>query len=183
MIDMLHALGDRLLALGYSTPFLVECTSQLLVYFLGMWYITDWWLFVCVCYLNEQHIGYSYCYPNLETAKQAVLMMGEEIDSVGLPQQLLPMTFAFTSQGNVSQVDLSSISCLNVSLYSPIFFVISHLSDSFVDSPLGGDLREHKKFSIFCLTSGSLLTRWSTLWRTEVINNVFFVLQIHSFIH
>jgi hypothetical protein len=32
-------------------------------------------------------------------------MMSEEIDSVGLPQQLLPMTFVFTSQGNVSQVD------------------------------------------------------------------------------
>jgi len=71
MIDMLHGLGDRLLALGYSTPFL--------------------------------HIGYSYCYPTLETAKQAVLMMGEEINSVGLPKPFLPMTFAFTSQGNVSQ--------------------------------------------------------------------------------
>jgi len=70
MIDTLHALGDRLLGLGHSTPFL--------------------------------HLGYSYCYSTLDTAREAVKAMGEEIGHYGLPEELVPLTFAFTSQGNVS---------------------------------------------------------------------------------
>lgn len=71
MIDTLHALGDRLLALGHSTPFL--------------------------------HLGLSYCYSSLDTAKEAVKAMGEEIANFGIPDDLVPMTFTFTSEGNVSQ--------------------------------------------------------------------------------
>ena len=70
MIDMLHAMGDRLLALGYSTPLL--------------------------------HIGYSYCYPSLEAAKEAVRSVGDELKSQGLPAEFLPLTVAFTSYGSVS---------------------------------------------------------------------------------
>jgi alpha-aminoadipic semialdehyde synthase len=71
MIDMLHALGDRLLAKGYSTPLL--------------------------------HIGYSYVYSRLSAAFEAVKAVGEEIANFGLPKDLCPMTFVFTSEGAVSK--------------------------------------------------------------------------------
>jgi alpha-aminoadipic semialdehyde synthase len=71
MIDMLHALGDRLLAKGFSTPLL--------------------------------HIGYSYCYSKLDSALEAVKAMGYEISNFGLPEELCPLTFVFTSEGAVSQ--------------------------------------------------------------------------------
>lgn len=70
MIDSLHALGNRLMAKGHSTPFL--------------------------------HIGYSYCYSTLETAREAIIAMGEEISHFGLPEEFSPFTFVFTSNGNVS---------------------------------------------------------------------------------
>lgn len=71
MIDMLHALGDRLLAKGYSTPLL--------------------------------HVGYSYCYSKLASAFEAVKALGEEIANFGLPKDLCPLTFVFTSEGAVSK--------------------------------------------------------------------------------
>lgn len=71
MIDTLHALGDRLLALGHSTPFL--------------------------------HIGLSYCYSSLEAAKDAIRALGEEIANYGIPAEMAPFTFVFTSEGNVSR--------------------------------------------------------------------------------
>lgn len=85
MIDTLHALGDRLLALGHSTPFLV---------------------FIYIIFnFTLKHLGYSYCYSTLETAKEAVKAMGEEIGHYGVPEELMPLTFVFTSQGNVSKVN------------------------------------------------------------------------------
>ena len=48
-------------------------------------------------------MGYSYCYSSLENAKQAVQLIGEELENVGLPADLVPLTFVFTSNGAVSQ--------------------------------------------------------------------------------
>jgi alpha-aminoadipic semialdehyde synthase len=39
----------------------------------------------------------------LEIAHAAVREMGEELAHYGLPDELIPMTFVFTSSGNVSQ--------------------------------------------------------------------------------
>eukprot|EP01133_Synstelium_polycarpum_P015981 gene15981-19006_t len=77
MIDMLHALGDRLLAKGFSTPFL------------------------------------------LENAMDAVRAIGEEISQVGLPDELLPFTFAFTSEGAVAQGALSIFKLLPHKMVTP----------------------------------------------------------------
>ncbi|EGG18260.1 aminoadipic semialdehyde synthase [Cavenderia fasciculata] len=87
MIDMLHALGDRLLAKGFSTPFL--------------------------------HVGYSYVYSKLENAMDAVRAIGEEISQVGLPDDLLPFTFAFTSDGAVAQGALSIFKLLPHKMVTP----------------------------------------------------------------
>eukprot|EP01132_Coremiostelium_polycephalum_P003932 gene3932-4908_t len=87
MIDMLHALGDRLLAKGFSTPFL--------------------------------HVGYSYVYSKLEAAMEAVKAIGEEISQVGLPDELLPFTFAFTSEGSVSQGALKIFQLLPHKMVTP----------------------------------------------------------------
>ncbi|KAF2073709.1 hypothetical protein CYY_004997 [Polysphondylium violaceum] len=87
MIDMLHALGDRLLAKGFSTPFL--------------------------------HVGYSYVYSKLESAMEAVKAIGEEISQVGLPDDLLPFTFAFTSDGAVSQGALKIFKLLPHKMVTP----------------------------------------------------------------
>ncbi|EGC29130.1 hypothetical protein DICPUDRAFT_51448 [Dictyostelium purpureum] len=87
MIDMLHALGDRLLAKGFSTPFL--------------------------------HVGYSYVYSKLESAMEAVKAIGEEISQVGLPDDLLPFTFAFTSDGAVAQGALKIFKLLPHKMVTP----------------------------------------------------------------
>ncbi|GAM18563.1 hypothetical protein SAMD00019534_017380 [Acytostelium subglobosum LB1] len=87
MIDMLHALGDRLLAKGFSTPFL--------------------------------HVGYSYVYSKLENAMDAVRAIGEEISQVGLPDDLLPFTFAFTSDGAVAQGALTIFKLLPHKMVTP----------------------------------------------------------------
>jgi len=72
MIDIIRALGNRLLFMRYSTPFL--------------------------------HLGFTHMYMNLDTARQAVRALGEEILLKGIPKDLSPMVFVFTGgDGNCSQ--------------------------------------------------------------------------------
>ena len=79
MIDLFRALGNRLLFLKYSTPFL--------------------------------HLGYTHMYVNLDSAKQAVSAIGEEILLKGIPRDLSPMVFVFTGgDGNCSRVRIFLLS-------------------------------------------------------------------------
>ena len=71
MVDTFRGIGERLLAQGYSTPFL--------------------------------NIASTYMYGGLDQAKLAIEQAGKEISRYGLPQELSPMTFVFTGNGNVSQ--------------------------------------------------------------------------------
>ncbi|XP_020090480.1 alpha-aminoadipic semialdehyde synthase isoform X2 [Ananas comosus] len=48
-------------------------------------------------------LGASYMYPSLAAAKAAVLAVGEEIATLGLPSGISPIVFVFTGDGNVSQ--------------------------------------------------------------------------------
>nr|XP_024367705.1 alpha-aminoadipic semialdehyde synthase-like isoform X2 [Physcomitrium patens]XP_024367706.1 alpha-aminoadipic semialdehyde synthase-like isoform X2 [Physcomitrium patens]XP_024367707.1 alpha-aminoadipic semialdehyde synthase-like isoform X2 [Physcomitrium patens]XP_024367708.1 alpha-aminoadipic semialdehyde synthase-like isoform X2 [Physcomitrium patens] len=48
-------------------------------------------------------IGSTYMYTSLSVAKQAVLAIGEEIKTSGLPPEICPLIFVFTGAGNVSQ--------------------------------------------------------------------------------
>lgn len=51
------------------------------------------------------HLGYTHMYANLESAKQAVSAVGEEITLKGIPKDLSPMVFVFTGgEGNCAQV-------------------------------------------------------------------------------
>lgn len=47
-------------------------------------------------------IGSTYMYTSLSSAKQAVLAVGEELKSSGLPPEICPLVFVFTGTGNVS---------------------------------------------------------------------------------
>nr|XP_028953626.1 alpha-aminoadipic semialdehyde synthase-like [Malus domestica] len=47
-------------------------------------------------------LGASYMYPSLAAAKAAVISVGEEIATLGLPSGICPLVFVFTSSGNVS---------------------------------------------------------------------------------
>lgn len=47
-------------------------------------------------------LGASYMYPSLAAAKAAVISVGEEIATFGLPSGICPLVFAFTGSGNVS---------------------------------------------------------------------------------
>ena len=71
MINAIRGLGERLLALEYSSPFL--------------------------------QLGSSYMYASYEEARRAVANVGAHIRSHGIPKQLAPMVFIFTSNGNASQ--------------------------------------------------------------------------------
>ncbi|XP_057538815.1 alpha-aminoadipic semialdehyde synthase isoform X2 [Amaranthus tricolor] len=48
-------------------------------------------------------LGSSYMYPSLASAKAAVISVGEEIATIGLPSGICPLVFVFTGNGNVSQ--------------------------------------------------------------------------------
>ncbi|XP_023531703.1 alpha-aminoadipic semialdehyde synthase-like isoform X1 [Cucurbita pepo subsp. pepo] len=48
-------------------------------------------------------LGLSYTYPSLAAAKAAVISVGEEIATQGLPPQICPLVIVFTASGNVSQ--------------------------------------------------------------------------------
>ncbi|WZY86254.1 alpha-aminoadipic semialdehyde synthase-like [Brassica napus] len=48
-------------------------------------------------------LGSSYMYPSLAAAKAAVISVGEEISSQGLPLGICPLVFVFTGTGNVSR--------------------------------------------------------------------------------
>lgn len=45
-------------------------------------------------------LGASYMYPSLAAAKAAVISVGEEIASQGLPSGICPLVFVFTGSGN-----------------------------------------------------------------------------------
>lgn len=47
-------------------------------------------------------LGASYMYPSLAAAKAAVISVGEEIATLGLPSGICPLIFVFTGSGNVS---------------------------------------------------------------------------------
>lgn len=47
-------------------------------------------------------LGASYMYPSLAAAKAAVISVGEEIATLGLPSGICPLIFIFTGSGNVS---------------------------------------------------------------------------------
>ncbi|KAI4344673.1 hypothetical protein L6164_011872 [Bauhinia variegata] len=47
-------------------------------------------------------LGSSYMYPSLAAAKAAVISVGEEIATQGLPLGICPLVFVFTGSGNVS---------------------------------------------------------------------------------
>ncbi|KAK9101658.1 hypothetical protein Scep_025088 [Stephania cephalantha] len=48
-------------------------------------------------------LGASYMYTSLVAAKAAVIAVGEEIATLGLPPGICPLVFVFTGSGNVSQ--------------------------------------------------------------------------------
>ncbi|CAN6253034.1 unnamed protein product [Urochloa humidicola] len=48
-------------------------------------------------------LGQSHMYPSLAAAKAAVIAIGEEIATFGLPSGICPIVFVFTGVGNVSQ--------------------------------------------------------------------------------
>ncbi|KAL1547882.1 alpha-aminoadipic semialdehyde synthase [Salvia divinorum] len=48
-------------------------------------------------------LGQSYMYSSLAAAKAAVISVGEEIATAGLPPRICPLVFVFTGSGNVSQ--------------------------------------------------------------------------------
>ncbi|KAJ4950699.1 hypothetical protein NE237_027531 [Protea cynaroides] len=48
-------------------------------------------------------LGASYMYSSLAAAKAAVIAVGEEIATLGLPSGICPIVFVFTGSGNVSQ--------------------------------------------------------------------------------
>ncbi|KAK4478988.1 hypothetical protein RD792_014495 [Penstemon davidsonii] len=47
-------------------------------------------------------LGASYMYPSLAAAKAAIISVGEEIATKGLPSKICPLVFVFTGAGNVN---------------------------------------------------------------------------------
>ncbi|KVH94024.1 alpha-aminoadipic semialdehyde synthase-like [Cynara cardunculus var. scolymus] len=85
--------GKRLLAFGKfaGRAGLVDYLSGLGRRYLSLGYSTP--------FLS---LGSSYMYPSLAAAKAAVVSVGEEIATTGLPSRICPLVFVFTGSGNVS---------------------------------------------------------------------------------
>ncbi|CAG8564360.1 11467_t:CDS:10 [Diversispora eburnea] len=60
----------------------------------------------------NKHIGMSYTYNTLESAKSSVKEVGNMIVNEGLPKDLGPMIFAFTGAGHVSKGAQEILKCL-----------------------------------------------------------------------
>ncbi|KAL0346824.1 UNVERIFIED_CONTAM: Alpha-aminoadipic semialdehyde synthase [Sesamum calycinum] len=86
--------GKRLLAFGKfaGRAGMIDFLSGLGQRFLNLGYSTP--------FLS---LGTSYMYSSLATAKAAVISVGEEIATQGLPSGICPLVFVFTGSGNVSQ--------------------------------------------------------------------------------
>ncbi|KAL0374639.1 UNVERIFIED_CONTAM: Alpha-aminoadipic semialdehyde synthase [Sesamum radiatum] len=86
--------GKRLLAFGKfaGRAGMIDFLSGLGQRFLNLGYSTP--------FLS---LGASYMYSSLATAKAAVISVGEEIATQGLPSGICPLVFVFTGSGNVSQ--------------------------------------------------------------------------------
>jgi alpha-aminoadipic semialdehyde synthase len=86
MVDGLHSLGHRLLAMGYGNPFLV--------------------------FIFNKAIGMSYMYRNAADARLDVTRTGMVLMDEGLPKKLGPMIFVITGSGNVSKGAHHVLKCL-----------------------------------------------------------------------
>ncbi|XP_043721830.1 alpha-aminoadipic semialdehyde synthase isoform X2 [Telopea speciosissima] len=86
--------GKRLLAFGKYAGIagLLDFLSGLGKRYLNLGYSTP--------FLS---LGASYMYSSLAAAKAAVITVGEEIATLGLPSGICPLVFVFTGSGNVSQ--------------------------------------------------------------------------------
>ncbi|XP_020531935.1 alpha-aminoadipic semialdehyde synthase isoform X1 [Amborella trichopoda] len=86
--------GKRLLAFGKfaGRAGIIDLLSSLGKRYLNMGYSTP--------FLS---LGASYMYSSLSAAKSAVIAVGEEIATLGLPSGISPVVFVFTGSGNVSQ--------------------------------------------------------------------------------
>lgn len=99
MINILHGLGLRLLALGHHTPFMVrdfkKINKKILYSNRNSMYFSN-----CIFL---QHLGLAHNYRNSGMARQAVRDAGYEIALGMMPKSIGPLTFVFTGSGNVSQ--------------------------------------------------------------------------------
>ena len=98
MINILHGLGLRMLALGHHTPFMVKPHKRfnlLLPQF-----------FKPLILVRLQHVGTAHNYASSGAAKAAIANLGHEIEYRLMPEVLGPLIFTFTGTGNVSQVRL-----------------------------------------------------------------------------
>ncbi|KAG9144913.1 hypothetical protein Leryth_024026 [Lithospermum erythrorhizon] len=85
--------GKRLLAFG---KFAGRAGMVDFLHGLGRWYLSHGY---STPFLS---LGASYMYPSLAAAKAAVIAVGEEIATLGLPTEICPLVFVFTGSGNVS---------------------------------------------------------------------------------
>ncbi|CAH9077061.1 unnamed protein product [Cuscuta europaea] len=85
--------GKRLLAFG---KFAGRAGMVDFLRGLGQWYLN---LGYSTPFLS---LGSSYMYSSLAAAKAAVISVGEEIATTGLPSGICPLVFVFTGSGNVS---------------------------------------------------------------------------------
>ncbi|WMV37080.1 hypothetical protein MTR67_030465 [Solanum verrucosum] len=86
--------GKRLLAFGKfaSRAGMIDFLRGL-----GLWYLNHGY---STPFLS---LGSSYMYSSLAAAKVAVISVGEEIATMGLPSGICPLVFVFTGSGNVSR--------------------------------------------------------------------------------
>ncbi|RZR85633.1 hypothetical protein BHM03_00012651 [Ensete ventricosum] len=74
--------------------------------FVDLCFWLDLWISSCTGYLNLGYstpflsLGASHMYSSLAAAKAAVIAVGEEIATLGLPSGISPLVFVFTGDGN-----------------------------------------------------------------------------------
>lgn len=111
-------------------------------------------------------IGSTYMYTSLSVAKQAVLAVGEELKSSGLPPEICPLVFVFTGTGNGIPLQTAPVisKCMRsyASLLSRVY--VSECNSLFY----GGCLNDCKGAS-WCSWYCELFTHFLSFARQQVV--------------
>lgn len=137
IINILHGLGLRLLALGHHTPLMVSGYIS--------WYSQKVLTYKGYRKLPSQHIGPAHNYRNSMMAKQALRDAGYEIALGMMPKSIGPITFVFTGYVIMSNKHYLLYLCTTYDLkIKQILWLTQTLN--LIDRETY--LKEHKKYSV-----------------------------------
>lgn len=123
-------------------------------------------------------LGASYMYSSLASAKAAVISIGEEIATMGLPSRICPLVFVFTGTGNGMINCFFAFNQYHSYLFQikSSFFRWYSLCLSILNSVTNNSKFLRYRQSVICAASPIINTMWQN-WKTWMMK--YLILNIH----